>query len=124
MLVVDLHHAHTDLEHVVGGAVGDFVEDLEDRAGDDAAHVLVLEVGAHHGMRLARAGLALGEDGAVEPDEDVLDDGTRSKVEDVALERVHGVAPVEVESFLLVVADPVDCLTGILLKLQTDCFFV
>ena len=65
-LVVNLDHADVDAEHNVGAGVLDLREDGAHHAGDDSLQLDVLDVGALHRVRLARRGLSVRKNSAVE----------------------------------------------------------
>ena len=71
-LVVDLEHRHLEDELLAARALRD-----GKRLGQRVGHHAGNGVAAHHGVRLARAGDAVGKDGAVDAVHAALDDGAR-----------------------------------------------
>lgn len=84
LLVVDLHVADFHLVGELGAlALGDGVEEGVAESGDDALAVPA----PHHGVRLARPGLSVGEDARVVALERVLQDVPAEAVEHLLLAR-------------------------------------
>ena len=91
LLVVELEKGDLDLEVVVVElALFLLIKDVDQRSWDDAGVDVVLGVAgklldAFHGVRLARAGLSVGEDRAVVALQHLLDEGRGHRLEHVLL---------------------------------------
>ena len=98
LLHVDLHVADLDGELDAAVAAHNRVEDLLDNPRNDTLGFLISNLSsAHHGVRLSRTGLAVGEDGAVVTGKHIVDRAADGVVEDIVLGGVGGEHSVEGE---------------------------
>ena len=88
-LHVDFHVADSDSVFDRARTRHDAGKNLLHDTRNDTPPVLVIDVGSHHGVRLARTRLAIGKDGAVVTVEDVVDGGPDGEVENVELFARH-----------------------------------
>lgn len=112
-LHVDLHVAHPDRVLDISRARENARENLLNYSGNDALLVFIINIGAHHCVRLSGTCLAVCEDCAIVAIEDIVDGGSDGEVEDICLTRRHIEDTIEGEGPLGLVRVDSACVLGI-----------